>query len=57
MEQFFCITLRQDVPNLGEITKVKEDSPGNLFHMCVKGQVLVKNNSKVPHCSTRRALT
>ena len=42
MDQFFCITLKQDVPNFGNITKVKEGSPGNLFYMCVKLQILVK---------------
>jgi len=36
MEQFLCITLRQDVPDFNNITKVKEGSPRNLFYMRVK---------------------
>jgi len=52
MEQCFCITLRQDVPGFNNITKVKEGSPGNLFYVRVKGQILVRNNSKVPPCRT-----
>jgi len=42
MEQCFCITLRQDVPDFNNITKVKEGR--NLFYMRVKGQNLVRNN-------------
>jgi len=45
--QFFCISPRQDVPNFGNITKVKEGSPRNLFYVRVKGQSLVKDNSTV----------
>ena len=33
--------------------KVKEGSPRNLIYMWVKGQIFVKSDSKVPHCSTR----
>jgi len=35
MEQFLCITLRQDVPNFDNITKVKESSLRNRF-LCVE---------------------
>ena len=33
--QFLCITLRQDVPDSNNITKVKQGSPRNQLYMCV----------------------
>jgi len=35
------------------MTKVKEGSLRNLFFLCDKGYILLKNYAKVPHCSTR----
>jgi len=48
MEQFLCFTLRQDVPDFNNITKVKEGR--NLF-ICESNDKFW--SEKVPHCSTR----
>ena len=47
MDKFFCILLRQDVPDFSNVMEVKGGRPWNLFNICVKREVLVKDNAQV----------
>lgn len=52
LDEFFSITLRQDSPDLGHVTEVKDGHPRNLFYMREKSHVLVEDNSQFPHSRT-----
>lgn len=51
MNQFFSITLIQDVSNFGDIAQMHESSP-NICLICTLNCILVKNNSRIPHIVT-----
>lgn len=45
-DEFFSITLRQDSPDLGHVTEVKEGHPRNPFYMREKSHVLVEDTPR-----------
>lgn len=43
----FSVTLRKDVSNFGDFVQREESSPTYVFNMHIKGNILIKNDSKI----------